>query len=125
MRNGSLVLFMAVCCTASSYAAEPLTGDQVKELVSGNTVYGEARKGWKAIRYLAPDGKMIQYLVDKDKYAEGDWNIKGNELCWGFERARTNCGKLVKKGDEYHFLKDDTKHIFTIKKIESGNSEKM
>lgn len=108
-----------------AFADETLTGGQIKELLVGNTSYGEARKGWQAIRFMDENGSLVQYRVEGGRIAEGTWSIDGNQLCWGFERARTNCGTLVKNGEQYQFLKDGKKHIYTIKKIKPGNAEKM
>jgi len=119
-----LVALLFVVPTIAS-AEETLSGDQIKQLLVGNTAYGKARKGWEAYRYLVEGGKMVQYQVDSGKIAEGEWSIDGDRLCWGFDRRRVNCGKLVKEGGKYHFLKDGDKRIFTINKIAPGNAEKL
>ncbi len=126
MRNLGLAIVLAVVPVTTINAEEALSEAQLKELFVGNTIYGEhARKGWRAIRYLAPDGKMTQFHKDKNKYSDGAWSIDGSNFCWEIERVRKTCGTWVKSGDEYHFLKEHSKHIWTIKEVKKGNAEKM
>lgn len=129
MRNVCFAVFLTAFTTAAIQAAEPLSGDQIKQLLSGNTAYGEhPRKGWEFIRYFAADGKLTHYR-DKGTNPEpidGKWSIDGSNLCMGVGRtANKVCGTMVKSGEEYHFLKEHNKHILTFKKIVSGNPEKF
>ena len=71
------------------------------------------------------NGSLVQNRVDGGRIVEGTWSIDGNQLCWGFDRTRTNCGTLAKSGDQYKILNNGKKLIYTIKTIKPGNAEKM
>lgn len=125
-------LYLAVCLSiftiSASYAEEQLNGDQIKEVLSGNTAYGEhAKRGFEIIRYFAANGDLTQYrpYFTKRPRADGKWEVKGDQLCMELERHGQTCGRFVKSGDDYLWYKEHNKHIWTFKKIVSGNPEKL
>jgi len=80
----------------------PLTGAEITELESGNTV-----KGPKFSEYYAPDGSLRgREIEDKDEEYEGRWHVEGDQLCVAFpSHDFTNCVSIShEQGSEYDFV---------------------
>jgi len=80
----------------------PLTGAEITELVSGNTV-----KGPKFSEYYAPDGSVRgREIEDEDEEYLGTWHVDGDRLCVAFpSHDYTNCVSINReKGSEYDFV---------------------
>ncbi len=112
--------------SGSALAAAPLTADQIKTLMTGNSASGFADAlGKNYTVYYAPDGKLIQVL-EGNKKRQGTWKIKDDgNLCTQFPTEPERCTKVV-PGDngEYVRMKDDGMVTNTFKKFYKGNAYK-
>jgi len=90
----------------------PLTGAEIRELVSGNTV-----KGPKFSEYYAPDGSVRgREVEDEDEEYEGTWRIEGDQLCVAFpSHDYKGCAAITREPDgAYDFASDDRHSKRTI-----------
>jgi hypothetical protein len=94
---GSVVLI-------ASAAAADLTGAQIKELLSGKSIYlentatstGGAGQG---VIYYAEDGTAL-FKTAKGPINHGKWTIKDNMACIDWKEVPNNaCSKYTKEGD--------------------------
>jgi hypothetical protein len=92
-----------------SKAADPapgkikLSGDQLDELVRGNTLVME-EYGVKAKVELHPDGSLRAFRQDISDQTRGTWDIEGDTLCMKFKRwggGDEQCYAVYKAGEEY------------------------
>lgn len=98
----------------------PLTGAEITELVSGNTV-----KGPKFSEYYAADGSVRgREIEDEDEEYLGTWHVDGDQLCVAFpSHDYTNCVSINReKGSEYDFVSADRHSKRTII---AGNPNKL
>jgi hypothetical protein len=115
MRIRSLALLavctlpLAACATAKERYREDgyrfLTGSEVRELVSGNTVEGRYinRSGTWA-DYHAPEGIVSSF--DNGSGYLGTWEIRDDEICYDYsDEPIPNCLEVAEKDGSYvHFL---------------------
>jgi hypothetical protein len=103
-------------------AAAPLNGDQIKELLAGNSAAGFADAlGKDYTAYYALDGKLVQDM-GKGKRRQGTWKINDNNFCTQFSTEPARCTKVVPSGNgEYVRMKDDGMVTNTWKKFYKGN----
>jgi hypothetical protein len=114
-----------------AFAAE-LTGDEIKSLISGKTVYMETTsasssgQAGQAVIYWADDGTAL-FRTASGTIMHGKWQIKGNTNCpeWK-ERAGTGCVRYDKTGDVVTAIdaasgQPRAKYL----KIVPGNAEKL
>lgn len=124
MKRTSLLLLMLLSSTA--WAAAPLTADQAKALIAGNSASGFADAlGKNYTAYYAADGKLVQVLENK-KRRQGTWKItpEGN-FCTQFPSEQERCTKVMPSDNgEYVRVKDDGMVTNTFKKFHKGNAFK-
>jgi len=80
-----------------------LSGDQIDELVRGNTLVME-EYGVKAKVELHPDGSLRAFRQDMNDQTRGTWDIEGDMLCMKFKRWGDGdelCNAVYKVGEEY------------------------
>jgi len=107
-----------------AFASAPLTADQVKTLIAGNSASGFADAlGKNYTVYYSPDGRLIQVL-EGNKKRQGNWKIKDDgNLCTQFPTEPERCTKVVPAANgEYHRVKDDGMVTNTFKKFMKGNA---
>jgi len=122
-----LVIVLAAGLAAGFWYASPvrrqggtLTGAEITELVSGNTV-----KGPKFSEYYAPDGSIRgREIEDEDEEYLGTWHIQGDQLCVAFpSHDYTSCLSISHdKGSAYTFAGSGSPGRRTII---DGNPEKL
>ena len=129
MRSICLAVGLSFFAVNVTLAGNTLSGDEIKKLVNGNTVYAEhAKKHFEVTRYFAAGGKLTQYRSDNfagGTYLEGEWSVDGNKLCMKMGRGQGGCGTLSKNEDQYNYANKYGKTIWIFKKVASGNPEKM
>jgi len=129
MRNICLAIGLSFFAVNVSLAGDTLSGDEIKQLVSGNTAYMEhAKKHFEVTRYFAAGGKLTQYRSDNfadGTYLEGEWSVDGNKLCMQMGRGKGGCGTLAKNEDRYDYAVKHGKIVWLFKKVAAGNPEKM
>ena len=80
-----------------------LTGAEIRDLVSGNTVQGP-----KFTEYYDPVGAVRGQEIEEDDKYEGSWRVDGDKLCVAFpSHSYSNCVTIVRlQGSEYDFVSD-------------------
>jgi hypothetical protein len=137
------VLSMMLCVVAPSpatsqedpEAAQPgaavtprdmLSGDQVRELLQGNTEIGEGLKDeeqtgrhWTA--YFAPDGTARRQTTKGGEKAIGTWFIDAEgRACFQWEgKEEPKCDLIAREGDSYLRIRDG--QVRARIKIQKGN----
>jgi hypothetical protein len=116
--------------TVAAWAAD-MTGAEIKELVSGKSVYMETGTGTnggagQGIIYYGADGNAL-YKTAKGTILHGAWSIQGDTLCNDWKEVPNNaCSKYDKQGTTITTVNAKTgQPRGKIQKIVSGNSEKI
>lgn len=86
-------------CSASAYAADTLSAEEVRKLLAGHTAYALSATGNSPQNYFAPDGKLYRKMGDK--LSEGGWEVKddGTHCILGLPGG---CAKVVRNADGTH-----------------------
>lgn len=99
---------MAACGTTQeppSNAAAGLSGEEIRVLVSGNTVEGQLSDGHYFKAYHFPDGKVsaVSEKGGKSYRSTGTWTVKDNSACTKWDDPGWSAGCFVwqKSGDTY------------------------
>jgi len=61
-----------------------LDGDELRELVTGNTIYGEHDNGMPYSEFHSPDGRIFGHN-NNDPVKDGCWQIRGDNVCYSYE----------------------------------------
>ena len=121
----SIALLGLMLISGMACAAAPLTGDQIKALLSGNSAAGFADAlGKDYTAYYGADGKLVQDL-GKGKRRQGTWKVNDNNFCTQFPTEQERCTKVMPADNgEYVRMKDDGMVTNTWKKFYKGNAYK-
>ena len=118
-------------CFIGSATAADLTGAQIKELISGKSVYLEltaASTGGvgQGVIYYAADGTAL-YKTASGKVWHGTWSVKDNTGCTDWKESPNNaCSKYDKQGDVITQINVATgKPRGKVLKTAAGNAEKI
>lgn len=111
LMTGVMVLAAVLSVTFSAsraLAADFLTSDEVKKLVSGNTVHVEVSGKGEFKAYLNSDGKVTR--MHDGQTLEGVWRIKDDgALCVRYSDKEESCGSVKKNSDGTYTRIDDAK----------------
>jgi len=121
-----LLLSCLLTMSGSAIAAAPLSADQAKALIAGNSAAGFADAlGKNYTAYYSPEGKLTQVL-DNKKRRQGTWKIVDNgNFCTQFPSEPERCTKVIpSENGEYQRVKDDGMVTNTWKKFTKGNAYK-
>ena len=127
-----LICAIGSVCLIGFAAAAELTGAEIKDLLSGKTVYLETAAGsvtgtvGQGVIYFAADG-MALYKTPKGVMWHGNWVIKDNTNCTSWKEAANNaCSKYDKQGDTVSIINATTGQVRAmIVKTAPGNAEKL
>lgn len=116
----ALVLAVVLPLTAR---AEMLTGPQIRELFTSNTVAGHYVTGGPFSEYHAPDGRA---LGDNGLTLNVDacWNTDGDKVCYHYgpiKDRRTYCFTVERNGDNLALKVADTGRLNALATVEKGN----
>jgi hypothetical protein len=120
------------CLLASPAASAELTGTEIKDLLSGKTIYVEttgasvtATPG-KGVLYYAADGNAL-YKTPSGAMWHGTWAVKDNTNCTNWKEAPNNpCSKYDKQGDAVNIISSATGQVRAkIVKTAPGNAENL
>jgi hypothetical protein len=120
------------CLLAGAAAAAELTGAEVKDTMSGKTLYlettGQSVTGTpgKGVLYYAGDGSAL-YKTPSGALWHGTWAIKDNTLCTNWKESPNNpCSKYDKQGDAINIINSSTGQVRAkIVKTAPGNAENL
>jgi hypothetical protein len=120
----------SICLHGSATAAQ-LTGTEIQELISGNSVYlrltpsvtGTQGPG---IIYYDTLGTVL-FKTPKGVIWHGTWKIEGNKACINWKETSHNpCAKYVKRGDTLRTINVGTGVTRgEVTKIVPGNADKL
>lgn len=122
----SLAMMILLTASSAAWAGAPLTADQVRQLISGNSASGFADAlGKNYTAHYTADGKLIQVLENK-KRRQGTWKIMDDgHFCTQFPTEPERCTRVVPSDNgEYQRVKDDGMVTNTFKKFYKGNAYK-
>ena len=133
MRNTKLAVISAIgsILLAGSASAADLTGAQIKELLTGKSIYlenttssnGGAGQG---VIYYDANGTAL-FKTAKGPVLHGKWTIKDNTACVEWKEVPNNaCSKYDKQGDTITVVNVATNQPRgKIIKTAAGNAEKI
>jgi hypothetical protein len=120
----------SVCLIGSATAAE-LTGAEIKELVSGKSVYMELTEAstggaGQGVIFYAVDGTALYRRANGGVW-HGTWSVKDNTMCTDWKQSPNNpCSKYDKQGDTITQINVATgKPRGKVFKTVAGNAEKI
>lgn len=118
----SIVIFFA----APALAGTPLSGDQVQQLISGNSVEAHSNaKGVDFKSYFAPDGSAV-LEGGTGKTFKGTWRIDdAGQHCVKWIRKKEpeeSCGQIVDMGNGTYNRMEEGYPRAVWKKIHPGNA---
>jgi subtilisin family serine protease len=128
----SAIAVMGSICLIGSAAAEEMTGSEIKDLITGKTLYiqttAESVTGTpgRGVIYYAPDGRAL-YKTPKGVMWHGTWAIRDNSSCTDWKEAPNNpCTRYDKRGATITIINLVTGQARgRILKTARGNVEKL
>ncbi|MFM9842739.1 MAG: hypothetical protein ACKVOI_07195 [Dongiaceae bacterium] len=90
----------ALVLPLAALAGDALSGDQIRTLVSGNTVQGSMEATGIYTEFYAADGTI------KGKDYAGVWSIDGDNMCFQYGSDPAACWQVAKEGDQVQWVKD-------------------
>lgn len=108
------VSLIIVALAGNASADSLLTGSQIQQLLSGNTVTGTAGLNKQFLKTYHPDG-TFKLEVDGQKWA-GIWRVVGDKYCQSQDQQE-QCYTVQKIGTSYQMLdeKGNNHTTFTFK----------
>ncbi|MGL4241409.1 MAG: hypothetical protein ACRCTI_09900 [Beijerinckiaceae bacterium] len=126
MRRALLAVALATAASLPAAAADDsrMTADEVRELLSGNTLTGRYNNGNPYSEFHTPEG--IVYGHNNRKPVErGCWEMRGDEACYYYAEDRQRgpfCWSFRRIGVVgYQATLRDKEHIFIIAVLQKGN----
>lgn len=106
MRFSTLVLLLGLAVSGSeAFAVERLTGEQMRQLVQGNTATGRYSSGETFSEYHHPDGRVSGYNRDRaTPNRDACWTTTEDAICYYYgpiETRRTYCFTVERSGTVY------------------------
>ncbi len=101
MRKSVLAFaFVVFVPFAGANAGEMLSGSEIEEVVSGNTVSGSMMDGTAYTEFYADDG-----TIKGDGYT-GEWSIDGDAMCFSYDGESVDCWNVSGSGDAINWVQD-------------------
>jgi hypothetical protein len=119
MKIGAFVVVASLALPATATLAEPVTlaGDELRQAISGKTVYLNISGFELPIRYTANgrmSGKMgtvaASFSRGDGAQDRGKWWVTGDQLCqqWtSWMNSKSYCYKLTRNGSTVHWARND------------------
>jgi hypothetical protein len=123
---------VCLCLLAGPAAAAELTGAEIKDFLSGKTIYTETTAAsvtgtpGKGVIYYAADGSAL-FKTPSGAIWHGTWAVKDNTNCSNWKEAPNNpCSKYEKQGDTINIINTATGQVRAkIVKTAPGNAENL
>ena len=116
MKNtvSSFLLALVLAATALPAAAgQMLNGEEIRALLSGNTITGSMTEFGLYTEYYAPDGSI------RSAHRKGTWKIEGDTACLTFGGNDAGCWNVGKDGDMLQWFRDG--ELLGSGTVEEGN----
>jgi hypothetical protein len=101
LQQALTLAFVAALLPAwTTASAEPLSGEQLRQELTGNTLSGFNTSGVVFTEYHAPDGRVLGYNQGRPNQ-DACWTVRGNAVCYYYPRgivAGEFCWLLERKG---------------------------
>jgi hypothetical protein len=132
IKRSTAAPLVCFCLLAGPAVAAELTSAEIKDLLSGKTVYiettGASATGTqgKGVIYYAADGSAL-YKTPSGAMWHGTWAVKDNMNCPNWKEAANNaCSKYDKQGDAVNVIHSGTGQLRAkIVKTAPGNAENL
>jgi hypothetical protein len=119
-------------CLIAPAAAAELTGSEIKDMISGKSVYIQTTAGsvtdtaGQGVIYYALDGSAL-YKTPKGVMWHGTWAIKGNTNCSNWkEVGKVACSKYDMQGETISIIDPENGLVRAkILKTAPGNAENL
>ncbi len=103
--------------------AQPLNGDEIKRLFSGNTISGVYTSGQTFSEFHAPDGRALGdsgFGINIDAC----WNMDGDHVCYHYgpyRKRRTYCFAVERLGESLQLKVAESGRLNGLAGVENGN----
>lgn len=131
-RYYQLAAIALLFCVSNLAYAGKLNADEVRQLVSGNTVVFEHEEGGRVqTRYYVDNGTFRQMNKKGNKKIKGNWSINSKGQLCHQRKGKGTChivysrGKVWETYVEAHNPTAGDKHILTFKKVTQGNPNNL
>jgi hypothetical protein len=107
----------------ASGAGEKLTGEEIRQAFSGNTIAGTYSNGGIFSEFHAADGRALGdngFQINVDAC----WNVDGDAVCYHYgarQDRKTYCFTVERFGDEYRLSVRDSGRMNALAKVIRGN----
>jgi hypothetical protein len=108
-----LVAVAAGFALAGAAAADKLSGDQIRQVVVGNTVEGTMEGTGDYAEFYQKDGTI------KAQAYSGIWTIEGDEMCFQYGSDPKMCWEVARDGDVLQWIKEGK--VEGTGKVAAGN----
>ena len=108
---------------ASPAAAEPLSGDQLRAEVTGNTLTGFNTSGVVFSEFHAPDGRILGHN-NSEVVDDGCWQVKNDAVCYYYARGTRPgvfCWRFEWAGPTGYTIASTETAITGVVRVEPGN----
>lgn len=96
---------LALALPLAALAGDALSGDQIRSLLSGNTVQGSMEATGVYTEFYAADG-TIKGKDSAGKVYTGVWSIDGDNMCFQYGSDPADCWQVAKDGDQIQWVID-------------------
>lgn len=128
MRLAALLLLGLSVCGSEALAVERLIGEQMRQLVEGNTATGRYSSGETFSEYHHPDGRVSGYNRDRAiPNRDACWTTTQDAICYYYgpiETRQTYCFTVERSGTLYVPRSVTSGSIIGAFTIQPGDPEK-
>ena len=104
MKNLLLAFFVGLVGIGNAAAGYSMsTGDQIQQMIGGNTVQGSMLDGSRYTEFYAADGTI------RGNGYTGSWRVNENQMCFKYGEDPENCWSVEIKGDQVSWIVDGKK----------------
>ena len=116
-------VLLGIALSATAVAGTQLSGEQIKLLVSGNTVeLTSISKGSDFKVYFKADGTATSFNESKSKKGKGTWRITdAGEHCTKWGKKDETCGQVIDMGNGTYTRMFEGSPRATWNKVSPGN----
>jgi hypothetical protein len=93
-------LAAALVLPAAAEERETLSGEEIRDTVSGNTVEGSMETSGRYAEFYAADG-----TIRGDGYT-GAWSVEGDSMCFVYNDGEPDCWEVGREEDQVLWIKN-------------------
>jgi hypothetical protein len=121
MRTALFVLLAALAI--APVRAEDLSGNQIRDEVSGHTLSGMHTGGVVFSEYHAPDGRVFGFN-NGEPVIEGCWDVRRDSICYYYAKGSipgTFCWRMSRAGPDGYRIRSVETRAVGVARLASGN----